>query len=140
MRRATVTVGECPAQAMLAILLKANRGRAPENGTFGSRAGGGVGAIQGAWHALGVARETLYGYLVGLDLSEIEEAVIATIDDFVARQEWIISTPWSVHEGGSADDDGTSGWRLGFHLQLPDPQDEVPGWFADVESLLQLAV
>jgi len=87
-----------------------------------------------------VARNTLYGYLVGPSLPEIERAVVAAIDEFVAQQTWVTSSPWSVHERGSADDDETDGWRLGFHYQLPDPDDEIAGWFADVELLLELGV
>ena len=98
-----------------------------------------VGARVQAWLSLAVARNSLYGYLVGPSLPEIERAVVAAIDEFVAQQTWVTSSPWSVHERESADDDETDGWRLGFHYQLPDPHDERPGWFADVERLLELS-
>ena len=90
-----------------------------------------------------MARHTLYAYVDGSDLHDVEDMLIARLGKFVGSREWVCSDVVIVNQHGDPNDpslgpDDLPDWDLGLNLALPDPGVEQPGWFADIESTAQL--
>ena|SRR5688500_11624803 len=73
-------------------------------------------------------RHTLYAYVEGSDLDGIAPALEARLDRFVNETPWRHAKPWVINQT-------VEGWDLGLNMHLPD--DEPPGWFADVETMVK---
>jgi len=90
-----------------------------------------------------MSRQTLYAYVDGSDLSDIADELQLTLERFVETRRWR-SVPWVVNQ--QHDNDTTlrpgdlPGWDLGLNMELPDPDEEPPGWFSDVEDIARFLV
>ena len=83
-------------------------------------------------------RHTLYAYVEGNDLHGIASALEARLERFVRDTRWRYAEPWVVNQRREDDPSLRPGdlpdWDLGLNMHLPD--DEPPGWFADVETMV----
>lgn len=84
-------------------------------------------------------RHTLYAYVEGSDLYDIESQLVDQLTSFVASRSWVCSDAWVVNQRGDSKDpslgpDDLPDWDLGINIALPDPGSETPGWYADVEE------
>lgn len=87
-----------------------------------------------------MAKNSVYGYLIGSNFSDIAERVVERVEEFIGSRTWICPRVWSVDQPRIAFD-GEPEWDLGFNVDLPDPSyEEPPGWFFDIEALLEFAV
>ncbi len=84
-------------------------------------------------------QNTLYAYLVDADFTRISERVVQRIEEFIENRTWVCPRVCGV-DRMRALEDGSPEWNLGLNLDLPNPQDEPPGWFSDVEALVGVAV
>lgn len=84
-------------------------------------------------------RHTLYAYVEGFDLHDIAENLEAEFERFVSETTWLCGKPWIVNQKPKGDptlgSNDAPDWDLGLNMHLPDPGDEPPGWFADVERI-----
>ena len=78
-----------------------------------------------------MAQHSLYAYAIGLEFSAIATQVVERINAFIASRPWVCPDVWAVSQQRTAED-----WELGLNLSLPDPHQEPPGWFADVEAVV----
>ena len=76
-----------------------------------------------------MARHTLYAYVEGQDLHEVAGIVVQRVSYFVRKELWRYGKPRLVDQQRGRD------WELGFNFDLPDPPQEPPGWFEDVERI-----
>lgn len=87
-----------------------------------------------------VNQSLLYAYCDGCDLADVAATIEAAFDIFVSTREWKCGKAWvvnQVHERGDHDrPDDLPLWDLGMNLEIPNPGDEFPGWFDDIEALL----
>jgi hypothetical protein len=83
-------------------------------------------------------RHTLYAYAEGNDLDGVAAALEARLDRFVRETSWRHARPWVVNQRRDDDPSLRAGdlpdWDLGLNMHLPD--DEPPGWFTDVETMV----
>jgi hypothetical protein len=86
-----------------------------------------------------MARHTLFAYVDGSDLDSIAADLEARFDRFVEATSWRVPRPWVVNQ---RHDDGPSvapsdlpDWDLGLNVDLPDPGQEPPNWFIDVDTI-----
>ncbi|RST46245.1 hypothetical protein EJI01_28460 [Variovorax sp. MHTC-1] len=89
-----------------------------------------------------MSKHTLFAYIEGADLEEIEEELEAKLVDFVKKRAWKLHIPWVVNQRGSTEglrDGDLPTWDLGLNLILPDTGREPEGWFSDVEQIAQFA-
>jgi hypothetical protein len=90
-----------------------------------------------------VPRHILYAYVDGCDHQDIAEVLDARLTEFVEGRKWTAGRAWSVNqvqdEDGSLKGDDLPLWDLGINLELPDPGEEPPGWFADVQAIAVFA-
>ena len=86
-----------------------------------------------------MTRHVLYAYIDGADLQGVAEVLDSRLAEFVEGRKWIAGRAWAVNKLHKDDAPLTDGdlpvWDLGINLQLPDPDKESPGWFADVEAI-----
>jgi len=88
-----------------------------------------------------MAQHTLYAYVDGSNLRGIAHDLETQLARFIEGSEWRSNRPWVVNQ--RHDNDPTLGpgdlpdWELGLNVDLPDPDDEPPGWFSDIESIAQ---
>ena len=86
-------------------------------------------------------RHTLYAYVDGADLEDVAELLDSRFAEFVASRDWVVGTPSVVNQRHGEETCTQPGdlplWDLGLNLELPDPDTEPPGWFADVEAVAQ---
>jgi hypothetical protein len=86
-----------------------------------------------------MARHTLYAYVDGSDLHDIAVELEARLERFVEGEAWQVRTPSIVNQRRPDDSTLKPGdlpdWDLGLNLDLPDPGEEPPGWFSDVERI-----
>ena len=82
---------------------------------------------------------TLYAYVEGSDLHAIADALESDFSRFVSEAHWVWGKPWIVNQ--KREDDPSLGpddlpdWEVGLNMHLPDPGEEPPGWFSDVERI-----
>ena len=83
-------------------------------------------------------RHTLYAYAEGNGLDGIADALEARLGRFVRETNWRHAGPWVVNQRRDDDPSLRAGdlpdWDLGLNMHLPD--DEPPGWFTDVETVV----
>lgn len=74
----------------------------------------------------------LYAYAEGHDFAPVAERLTARFADFIKGRQWVYGDAWPVNQRrqGEAGD-----WELGMNLELPNPHEEPPGWFADIEEV-----
>jgi hypothetical protein len=88
-----------------------------------------------------LARHTLYAYVDGSNLHAIAAELESRLERFVEGGGWHVRTPTIVNQTRPDDPTLKPGdlpdWELGLNLDLPDPGDEPPGWFADVERIVR---
>ena len=86
-------------------------------------------------------RHTLYAYVCGSDLNNIETDVLSRFDSFISNREWVCKQPHSVNQRHPADPSLKAGdrpdWDLGLNMPLPDPGHEQPGWYSDVVAIAE---
>ncbi|HSJ04956.1 MAG TPA: hypothetical protein VK956_20955 [Verrucomicrobium sp.] len=75
---------------------------------------------------------TLYAYAVGSDLGLTSSRVVEEIASFIASREWLCPEVWSVNHTSKQE-----GHQLGIRLELPGAENPPPGWFEDVEAVVQ---
>lgn len=84
-------------------------------------------------------RHTLYAYVDGADLEDVAENLDARFAEFVASRDWITGSVSVVNQRHGEETCTQPGdlplWDLGLNLELPNPDTEPPGWFADVEAV-----
>lgn len=78
-----------------------------------------------------MAKHNLYAYAIGLEFSAYALRIVEHINEFIASRQWVCPDIWAVNQRRTAGD-----WELGFNLSLPDPYQEIPGWYADVEAVV----
>ena len=86
-----------------------------------------------------MAKNTVYGYFIGSNFSDISERAVERVEEFIRSRTWICRRVWSVDQPRIASD-GQPEWDLGFNVDLPDPYEEPSGWFSDIEALLEFAL
>ena len=84
-------------------------------------------------------RNSLYAYFLGDDFSGFADRFVERATQFIQGQTWICSDVWVVNQRGSRTD-GIPQWDLGFNLAVPDPYDEPPNWFRDVEDIVVFCI
>jgi len=81
---------------------------------------------------------TLYAYVDGSDLDDVETLLLGEFQTFARGRSWSRST-WVVNQRQPSTSPEKYGdlpnWDLGLNHELPDPGDEVPGWFEEVEAI-----
>ena len=86
-----------------------------------------------------MSRHTLYAYVEGSDLLELAGELENRFRRFVADSTWHFCKPSVVNQIHPTDDSLRPGdlpdWDLGLNLDLPDPGEDPPGWFSDVEQI-----
>jgi hypothetical protein len=78
-----------------------------------------------------MTKHSLFAYAIGLQFSAIAPQVVERINDFIANRRWVCPDVWVVNQQRTDED-----WELGLNLALPDPWEETPGWYADVEAVV----
>src|SRR5690349_8850636 len=76
----------------------------------------------------------LYAYVEGSDLSGIADEVSRRFASFVSGRRWLSGDATVVNQKREQPV-GDRDWELGMNLELPDPNNEPDGWFADVEAI-----
>jgi hypothetical protein len=75
----------------------------------------------------------------GADLEEVADMLDERFAEFVASRDWIAGSAFVINQRHSEETRTQQGdlppWDLGLNLELPDPDTEPPGWFADVEAV-----
>jgi hypothetical protein len=87
-----------------------------------------------------MARQTLFAYVDGYDLDDVAADLERQFAAFVASRTWRSPDVWVVNQRDPAAPSDTKDlpqWDLGLNMDLPDPGAESPGWFADVEAVVQ---
>ena len=88
-------------------------------------------------------RHTLYAYVEGGDLGAIAAMVEARWAEFVRSGSWRLAPPAVVNQPHARTPDMRAddlpAWDLGVNLVLPDPGEEPPDWFSDVERIAVFA-
>src|SRR5262245_63857633 len=88
-----------------------------------------------------MTRHTLYAYVDGADLEDVADLLDARFAEFVAGRVWVAGHASVVNQRRGEETCTQPGdlppWDLGLNLELPDPNTEPPGWFADVEAVAQ---
>lgn len=91
-----------------------------------------------------MGQHTLYAYVDGADLDGVAEQLDSLLTQFVDAHPWRFNAPWVINQRHERDSTHGPGdlpdWDLGLNLELPDPDHEPPGWFADVEHLARFLV
>ena len=86
-------------------------------------------------------RHTLYAYVDGADLEGVADMLEERFAEFVASRNWVAGSCTVVNQRHGEETCTQPGdlplWDLGLNLELPDPDTEPPGWFADVEAVAQ---
>jgi len=88
-------------------------------------------------------RHTLYAYVVGSDLHAVADLLDQRFADFVSSRAWTCPNAWTVNQRQTDDDPSLRpgdlpGWDLGINVALPDPGEERPGWFGDIQAVAAL--
>jgi hypothetical protein len=86
-----------------------------------------------------MAKNTLYAYFLGDDLSSFAERFVERANQLIQSRTWICSDVWTVNQRRTASD-GIAEWDLGLNLDLPDPYCEPPDWFTDVEEIVVFCI
>ena len=85
-----------------------------------------------------MASQTLYAYVDGADLDDVEELLEREILAFVADRRWSRTT-WFVNQRHPRDpsdnEDDLPLWDLGINHELPDRHTEQDGWFREIEDI-----
>jgi hypothetical protein len=87
-------------------------------------------------------KHTLYAYVDGSDLLEIEIALEKKLDDLVKRTSWKCGIPRVVNQREAAaglQEGDLPLWDIGLNFDLPDVGQEPDGWFSDVERIAGIA-
>lgn len=83
-------------------------------------------------------KHTLYAYVDGSDLDDVEALLEGELVAFVDGRSWSRRT-WVVNQRHPPEpQDGPAdlpGWDLGLNHELPDPGTETAGWFHEVEEI-----
>ena len=86
-------------------------------------------------------RHTLFAFVEGADLEDVAELLDARFAEFAASRHWVAGSASVVNQRHGEETCTQPGdlplWDLGLNLELPDPDTEPPGWFADVEAIAQ---
>ncbi len=86
-----------------------------------------------------MARHVLYAYTDGADLEDVADLLDARFAEFVDSRDWVSGRVWVVNQRHWNETCAQPGdlpyWDLGLNLELPDPNTEPSGWFADVEAI-----
>lgn len=86
-------------------------------------------------------RHKLYAYVDGADLDNVANMLDARFAEFVATRHWVAGPASVVNQRHGEETCAQPGdlplWDLGLNLELPDPDAEPLGWFADVEAVAQ---
>ena len=87
-----------------------------------------------------MAQHTLYAYVEGSDLDDVvADEIMDLTEAFVGETAWRFGKPWLVNQRLDNDPNVRPGdlpaWELGLNFDLPDPHNEPPGWFVDVERI-----
>jgi hypothetical protein len=82
-----------------------------------------------------MSKNTLYIYFLGTDFCDFVDIFVKHADQFIQSRTWICPDIWTVNQRRTARD-GVPEWELGLNLDLPDPHQEPPGWFTDVEEIV----
>lgn len=86
-------------------------------------------------------RHTLFAFVDGADLEDVAELLDARFAEFAASRHWVAGSASVVNQRHGEETCTQPGdlplWDLGLNLELPDPDTEPPGWFADVEAIAQ---
>lgn len=86
-----------------------------------------------------MALNTVYFYLAGSEFSDIAATVVKRVEVFIQNRTWLCPRVRSVDQHRLASD-GRPEWDLGINLDLPEPHEEPPDWFSDIEALSDFAV
>lgn len=88
-------------------------------------------------------QHTLYAYVDGSDLAEIAATVESRWLELVGSGGWRLHPPIVVNQlharTPELNANDLPGWDLGVNLDLPNPGEEPPGWFADVERIAKFS-
>jgi hypothetical protein len=88
-----------------------------------------------------MSRHTLYAYIDGADLQAVAPVLEARFKAFVSGRRWVADNVRVVNQRHGRESctqpNDLVPWDLGLNLQLPDPDAEPTGWFADVETVAQ---
>jgi hypothetical protein len=81
---------------------------------------------------------TLYAYVDGADLHDVQALLRSEFEAFVGGRKWSRKT-WVVNQRHSPDPADRPGdlplWDLGLNHELPDPGTEPRDWFEEVEAI-----
>src|SRR5436190_14379064 len=84
-------------------------------------------------------KNSLYAYFIGGDFSSFAERFVERASHFIESRTWICPDVWPVNQRGTATD-GVAQWDLGLNLDMPDPNQEPPDWFSDVEEIVVFCI
>lgn len=81
---------------------------------------------------------TLYAFVEGNDLEEAAPEIVPALEEFLSSRSW--SRPTSlvnqIHPSTNAlPAEDLPDWELGLLHELPNPGNDEPGWFSDIESI-----
>jgi len=83
---------------------------------------------------------TLYAFVEGADLDEVEASVERSLQDLVKEGDWRWKTPELVNQRYERTPDMKEGdlptWELGVLVPLPEVGEEPVGWFVDIERIV----
>ena len=84
--------------------------------------------------------QTLYAYVDGADLADVEQLIVARMSAFIKDRSWTCSAVHLVNQKHEPDPSERPGdlplWDLGINLDLPDPGTVSTGWFDDIAVLV----
>ena len=68
---------------------------------------------------------------MGLEFDAIAEQVVERVNGFIESRQWHCHDVWAVNQQCTDED-----WVFGLNLSLPEPHNEPPEWFSDVEAIV----
>lgn len=85
-----------------------------------------------------MAKRTLYAYVDGADLDDLEALLMPRLERFVSEAAWTRET-WVVNQRQEPDPTAAADdlplWELGLNHELPDTGQDAPGWFDEIERM-----
>ena len=78
---------------------------------------------------------TLSAYILPGESAVDQTAFVHRVNQFISARKWECEDVWAVAQERSDQDR-----EIGLNLLLPEPQQEPPGWFQDIEAIVAFCV